>query len=162
MVYDCLDLVIDATANELVLTNALQKGERDSSRAAVRGDIVFEINWSVRYFLLHFLPSFRRRGNSRDEQILLRADHFGDDIREVSKAADALHLGDFSELFGKALDLLQYLRRVDGVGNDPDHHHIIAAKKLAHLIVVVLLRVPLWQDAFCRAVNTDMPGVISK
>ena len=70
-VYDRLDLVVDAPADELVFANALEKGEREGSRPAVRRYVVFEVNRSVGYFLLQCLPGFRRRGDVGDEQILL-------------------------------------------------------------------------------------------
>ena len=147
-VYDRLDLVVDATADELVFANALEKGEREGSRPAVRRYVVFEVNRSVGYFLLQCLPGFRRRWDVRNEQILLVPPHLGNNVWRVGEADHALHLGDFSELLGEAFDLLQHLRRVDVVGDETDHRHIIAAKEPTDLIIVVLFWVTLRQDAF--------------
>ena len=73
--------------------------------------------------------------------------HTRDDVLGVAEADHALHLGDFSNLFGEAFDLLQYLCSVDVVSNEADHPDLIAAKELAYLVVVVLFWVFLGKEA---------------
>ena len=154
------DLVIDTAAEKLVVAEVGEENV-DGGGPAVRRNQVLQVNGLIGQLILEFRQGRMRRIDIRDEEGGLLC-HAGDDVLDVGEAEDALHLGDLADLFGEALDLLQYRWGVDVVGDHADHPDLIAAEQVANLVVVPLFRIVLRQQAIDRAIQVDMPRVGGK
>src|SRR5262249_556604 len=149
-----------AAAEKLIVPEVGEENV-DGGGPAVHRDQVLQVNRLLCQFIPERLQGRVRRINVGDEESVFPG-HAGDDVRDVGEAKDVLHLRNFFDLVGQALNLLQHPRRVDVVGDHAGHADFVAAEQVADLVVVGLFRIVPRQQAVYRAVQADVPRVVGK
>ena len=154
-----MDPLIDTPLHKFIVVHIGEK-DIDGGSFPVFRDQIFNINGTVGQRIPERLQTGLIGRNLLDQK--RRLDHIGNRVNRIGQAEYLLDTPDFLQRFGQPRNFMQDIGSIDVIGKQTDHPNFIAAKELAHFVVVPAVRVVLAEATFDRAVQTKVFCVQAK